>query len=312
MQKNNTVNDDWVDRQLASLPVIDREPNTAKALAALRAREGNRKAAQRRWTWAVSTALAICVALLALPGSRAFAQRLWETLFLKRTEVIRANFENIPDALTPDVLSGGSVPEGVSNIDEAERKAGFRPLLPGASILSGSPNLSVSAPIEARLTLHQSELVKALEKAGASNVEVPHDWEGRSFGLEVGPIVVADFGDLSLLQCRPFTLVAPSGFDIPRFLEVAFRILGADEAEALRMKEKFAANPAWFWAIPRDNQATIQEVSLRSGPGVYIEDFRSNGVRAGAAVIWNTPDRMYLVGGTMSRELALVVANSIP
>ena len=132
MPNGNLVNDDWVDKQLASLPAIDREPNIAKALAALRARERGRQAVKRRWTWAVSTAAVICVALLTLPGSRVVAQRLWDSLFLKRAEIVRVNFENIPKALTADILSGRSGPEGVSSIDEAEHKAGFHPLLPRA------------------------------------------------------------------------------------------------------------------------------------------------------------------------------------
>jgi hypothetical protein len=312
MENNNVMNDDWVDGQLASLPSIDREPNAAKALASLRARETNMRAARRRLTWAVATASVICIAVLALPGSRALAQRLWDSFLLKRAEVVRVSFENIPEGLRADVLSGGSGPEGVSSIDEAERRAGFRPILPGAGILSARPSLSVSTTIDGRLTLRRPELSKALEKAGVSGVEVPQDWEGRSIALEVGPIIVADYGELTLLQCRPITLMAPSGFDTARFLEVAFRILGADEGEARRLKDRFAANPAWFWAIPRDKQATIQEISLHSGPGIYIEDFDSHGAREGAAVIWNTPDRIYLAGGRTSRELALAVANSIP
>jgi hypothetical protein len=308
MENNNFMNDDWVDRQLASLPMIDREPNAARGLAILKSRERHR----RGWILALATASVSCVALLALPGTKAFAQRLWDSLFLTRAEVVRVSFEDVPQALSADILRGGAGPEGVRDIDEAERKAGFRPIIPRAGILSSAPSFSVSETLEARLMLRRADLLKALQKAGVSNVDVPVTWDGAPIGARVGPVVVADYGQATVLQCKSIMLVVPPGFDTPRFVQVALRILGADEREARRMSDKFAANPAWFWGIPRDKQATIQEVSLASGHGVYIEEFDTHGVREGAAVIWNTPDRTYLVGGRISRELAMAVANSIP
>jgi hypothetical protein len=80
----------------------------------------------------------------------------------------------------------------------------------------------------------------------------------------------------------------------------------------------FAANPAWFWGIPRDKEVTIQEVSLRSGPGVYIETFDSHGSKVDGELIWGTPDRIFYASGDItrppapSREVLLAVANSIP
>lgn len=307
MENNKFMNDDWVDRQLASLPVTDKEPNMARGLAILAARE-----TRRHWTLAAATVGVSCVALLALPGTKAFAQRVWESLFLKRAEVVRVSFEDIPQSLSADILRGGAGPEGVRDIDEAERKAGFRPIIPRAGILSSSPSFSVTETLEARLILRRADLLKALRKAGSSNVDVPAAWDGASIGARIGPVIVADYGQTTVLQCRPPMLSTPAGFDTARFVQVALRILGVEEREARRMSDKFAANPAWFWGIPRDKQATIQEVSLASGPGVYIEDFDTHGMREGAVVIWNTAERTYLVGGRISRELAMAVANSIP
>jgi hypothetical protein len=84
------------------------------------------------------------------------------------------------------------------------------------------------------------------------------------------------------------------------------------------MSNKFAANPAWFWGIPRDKRATIEEVSLRSGSGVYFETFDTHEMQQDAELIWNTPDRIYAVGGNSShlplpsRDFLVSVANSIP
>jgi hypothetical protein len=317
MKNTNITNHDWVDRQLASLPATDREPNIANTLAALQARQRDRLAVRRRWTFTIAATAAACVTLLALPGTRAYAQRLWDSLFLRRVEVVRVNFDDVPEALHWHLLEGGPIELPVSSIDEAEREVGFRPTLPPAGILSSAPSLGVNATLELGMMLHRAELSKALEKAGVSGVELPPNWEGASVRLELGPIVNAYYGQVNLAQCRPFMLITSPGFDTARFLEVAFRILGVEEREARRMSNSFAANPAWFWGIPRDKEVTIQEVSLRSGPGVYIETFDRHGLQVDAELIWETPDRIYYAGGNPphlapSRELLLAVANSIP
>jgi hypothetical protein len=318
MENNSFTNDDWVDRQLASLPATDKEPNTARGLAALQTRERNWLAARRRLSFAVAVAAAACVTLMALPGTRAYAQLLWDSLFLGRVEVARVNFADVPKALHVDLLQGSIFEVPVRSIDEAEREVGFRPTLPPSGILSRTPSLGFNSTFEFGMTIHRAELSRALEEAGVSGVELPPNWEGASVRLELGPIVNAYYGQVSLSQCRPFMLITSPGFDTARFLEVAFRILGVEEREARRISNRFAANPAWFWGIPRDKEVTIQEVSLRSGPGVYIETFDRRGLQVDAELIWNTPDRIYYASGIInhspppSRELLLAVANSIP
>jgi hypothetical protein len=314
MEKNNFVSDDWVDQQLASLAVPDREPNTDRALAALKMRTQNRQATLRRWVWTAMAASVVCAALLSMPRARGLAQALWDRLFLSRVDVARVNFRDVPETLHLDVFRGYFFSEDVGNPDEAERKAGFRPKLPPAGIFAGPPRLSVNPKLEAGLTVRRAELSAALAKAGVSGVELPPEWEGASVRMELGPILNAEYGDgTSVLQCPPFMLATTPGFDTTRFLEVFFRILGLDASEASRMRSKFAANPAWFWGIPRGQQATIQEVSLRSGSGIYIEEFDARGARGEADLIWGTLDRIYLVTGKqLNRERALAVANAIP
>jgi hypothetical protein len=258
------------------------------------------------------------MALLALPGTRALAQHLWDKLTLKRVEVVRVNFEDAPRALHVNVLQLGLLELPVRDLDEAEREAGFRPILPSVGVLRGAPGFGVNGTFEFGLTLHRTELLKELEKAGVSGVEIPPTWEGATVRLQLGPIVNADYGQVTLSQCRPFMLITSPGFDTARFLEVAFRILGVEERDARRMSYKFATNPAWFWGIPRDERATIQEVSLRSGSGVYFETFDDHGMQQSGELIWNTPDRIYGLGGSSShrplpsRDFLISVANSIP
>lgn len=106
-------------------------------------------------------------------------------------------------------------------------------------------------------------------------------------------------------------LVAPPDFDAAHLVEVTFRIFGVNRQDARLLSERFAANPAWFLGIPQDDEVTIQEVSLRSGRGMYIEDFNEQGRSERAALVWSTSDRVYVLSGNMSRQRAILVADSI-
>jgi len=64
----------WVDREMASLGAGQWQPDLHRGLALLRQQRGR---IGRRWrfTWATAAALAACVSLMAVPGTRAFALR---------------------------------------------------------------------------------------------------------------------------------------------------------------------------------------------------------------------------------------------
>ena len=112
-------------------------------------------------------------------------------------------------------------------------------------------------------------------------------------------------------QCRPVTLVTPTGFDTARFVEVGLRLIGLKSSHAQQVSEKFAASPAWFIGIPQDKLAHIREVSLRSGSGLFIEDLDESGGTRQVSILWNTADRFYMVSGKMNAERATAIADSI-
>src|ERR1035441_6990956 len=97
--------------------------------------------------------------------------------------------------------------EGVQNVDEAERKAGFKPYLPASGMLDGNPGISVTGPIAVEQTIHVRDIESALRKVGASDVQVPAEWEGMQLRAGIGPMVAANYpDDVQILQARPFEL----------------------------------------------------------------------------------------------------------
>jgi hypothetical protein len=143
-------------------------------------------------------------------------------------------------------------------------------------------------------------------------VQVPAEWEGVQLRTEIGPMVEANYPDnIHILQARPIELSVPSGFALEDVSEVAFRSIGVSSWEARAMARKFAAHPAWFLDIPPDAVVNVQEVALRAGPALLIEDLDEKGVVKRARVIWSTSERMYSVN-SKNRELSVKIANDLP
>jgi len=302
----NNRKDSWVANRLATIEP-QWTPNLARGRELLDARLVGRR---RSWTWmAAAATAAVCIAVLALPGTRALAQELWYRFVLNRVDVVRLDLAKLP--LHLQVTTNG-LEQSVQNMDEAERETGFKPYLPSPGILFPNPGITVTGPIEVEQTIHVPDIESALAKVGARDVQVPAEWEGMQLRGAIGPMVTANYPEnVQILQARPFELSVPSGFALEHFAEVAFRSIGVCLWEARAMARKFAAHPAWLLDIPPDAVVSVQEVALRAGPALLIEDFDEQGAVKRATVIRSTSERMYSVS-SRNRELSIKVANALP
>jgi hypothetical protein len=301
----------WVADRLAAIEP-QWGPNLARGRELLNARLAGRR---HSWTWmawtrmaAAAAAAAVCVAVLALPDTRALAQELWYRFVLNRVDVVRLDLSKLP--LHTRVTSKG-LEQSVQNVDEAERKAGFKPYLPSLQVLGVNPGITLTGPIVMEQTIHVREIESALAKVGASDVQVPAEWEGTQVRTEIGPVVVANYpDDVHIVQGLPIEFSISSGLVLEHFAEVAFRSIGVSLWEARAMAQKFAAHPAWLLDIPPDAVVNVQEVALRTGPALLIEDLDVKGVVKRATVTWSISGRMYSVS-SRSRELSTKIANAL-
>jgi hypothetical protein len=258
---------------------------------------------------AAAATAAVCVVVLALPATRAIAQELWYRFVLNRVDVVRLDLSKLP--LHMQVTTNG-LEQDVQSLDEAERKAGFRPYLPALGALYANPGITVTGPLAVEQTIHVRDIVSALGKVGASDVQVPAEWEGMQLHTVIGPMVEENYPDnVHIVQARPIELSVPSGFALEHFAEVAFRSIRVSLWEARTMAQKFAAHPAWLLDIPPDAVVNVQEVALRAGPALLIEDLDEKGVVKRATVIWSTSERMYSVS-SKNRELSVKIADNLP
>jgi hypothetical protein len=252
----------------------------------------------------VAAAALICVATVAIPQTRAFAQQLWSHIVLKRVDVVRLDLSDLP--LHSEITMSG-MQQAARDLDEAEQQAGFRPYLPA----EGTPKLSTVPVMAFAQTIRVADLQAALRKVGANDVQVPAEWDGVQMHAMIGPMVAADYpGEVQILQSKPLELSIPAGFPLLRFAETAFRSLGVSVWEARALAQKFVANPGWFLDIPADEVVNIQELSLSNGPALLIEDFGDDGKVQRETVIRNTAERIYAVM-TNDRQLAIRIAGEL-
>jgi hypothetical protein len=304
--------DHWVADRLAAIEPRW-SPNLARGRELLHARlVGPRRS--RTWvarTWmatAVATA-AVCAAALAFPETRALAQELWYRFVLNRVDVVRLDLSKLP--IHTQVTTNG-LEQSVQDMDEAEGKVGFKPNLPSPGVLEANAGITVTGPIVMEQTIHVRDIESALGKVGASDVQVPAEWEGMQVRTEIGPMVAVNYPDnVHIAQGLPIEFSVPSGLGLEHFTEVAFRSIGVSLWEARAMAQKFATHPAWLLDIPPDAVVNVQEVALRTGPALLIEDLDEEGVVKRATVTWSTSERMYSVS-SRDRELSTKIANALP
>ena len=77
------------------------------------------------------------------------------------------------------------------------------------------------------------------------------------------------------------------------------------------MAQKIAAHPVWLLDIPSDAVVNVQEVALRAGPGLLVEDLDEKGMVKRATVICSSSERMYSVS-SKNRKLSVQIADELP
>ena len=304
MEINHEVQ--WIADRLATL-----EPSWSPDLARGHSLLASRLVKRRhslKWIALATATATVCVVALALPTTRALAQQLWYRLILHRVEVVRLDLSKLP--LQMRVTTNG-LERSVHDMEEAERKAGFRPYLPSPGLLDADPSITITGPISVEQTVHVRDIEATLVKVGASDVQVPAEWEGVQLRTQIGPMVELNYADgVQIVQTRPVELSVPSGFPLEQFAEVAFRSIGVSSWEARAMAQRFAANPAWLIDLPPDALVNIQEVSLQAGPAMQIEEVDGRGAVKRVTIVRSTTERMYSVRSG-DRELSMKVADAL-
>ena len=314
---NNEVVRQWVLSQTAYLdPPAGWRPDPVAALTRFHARvePDRQRAVWRQWqSWAAAAALVACVVLL-VPAGRIAAQQLWRFLTVPQVAFIRVN--PWPKGVrSPQVnLIGTPLPPlPARDLGEARRRVQYDPRLPRAGVLSGSPHLYTMFSLSGGTVVKTADLERALNTVGITDQTVPPRWDGAQLALHTSAVVIAEWPDVVLAQSLPLTLTAPSDFDFSAFSALVLRVLGVGPDEAQRLAQQMGTAPPWLAPIARDfrENSTLEEIVLNSGPATLLQETVDGGALARITMVWSVSDRVYVLRGALSRELAIATANAV-
>jgi hypothetical protein len=305
METNNETR--WLAERMAAIDPAW-QPNLAHGRSLL---DAGLSRQPRRWVLpALVATAALCAAVVAVPQTRVLAQHLWDRYVLNHVDVVTVDLSDLP--LHAQVTPSGP-PQVAADLDDAERKAGFRLALPAPAVLPANPAISVVSAMAVEETIHVAALQAALNKAGASDVRVPALWEGVQLRATIGPTVNLSYpNEVGILEAKPVELSIPTGFPLESFAEIAFRSIGRSALESRSLAQRFIANPAWMLGIPADEVANIEQISLPNGPAMLVEETNNDDGSPGrVTVLRSANERIYCVL-TNSRQLALRIAGALP
>jgi hypothetical protein len=257
---------------------------------------------------------AACAVLLALPGSRAVAQRLWDQVILGRIQVLTTDYDQdggVASAFSPEVQHQPDF-QSARSLEEASRLAGFSPRLPGSQLLAASPRYSVSDVLSATLRLRTPAIRYLVARAGGDVSQVPASWNGVVLDVRIGPVVMADYDGTLLLQSPAFRLIAPPDFDLALFYRIAFRSLGMSEADASLLSDDLSMSPALLTFMPKEDRQLLHEFkTARGGTGMTIDEVYGAGK---TTALWTGADRVYALFGdkaTLTDDFVIKVADAL-
>lgn len=296
--------DAWVNQRMAAANPPAEWPDAASGRARLDQRLARRT--PPRLVWAAATAV-LLASVVALPGPRAAAQRLWDRTVLGRIQVLLVDGERA-GLFEPDIYQRPDT-QPVSSLEEAAEKAGFLARLPASGVFSVSPTYSVASVTAARIRVDGPALRYLSERAGGSAADVPRSWDGAVLEFRIGPVIIADYDGVLLLQSLPFDLITPPDFDLGLFYRSAFQSMGMSEADAWARSADLRISPALLMAMPGEEADLVREFRARSGNGVMIDEVYGDGK---TVAVWSGSDRVYALFPStrdVSRDFIAKVAN---
>jgi hypothetical protein len=310
----------WVDARTGALAADERwEPDVSLATARFRQRrERTARATGRALRLAPVAVLLVVLVIGAFPTTRAAAQRLWRSLRVERTEVVRIRPGRGTEAMRSFRLQLTGPPvtySRASGVADAARLAGFAPQLIRSPLLGAPAGFSVSSGLRGYTTVDRAELVAALRRLNIT-ATVPLSWDGARLGIQQGPTIVASWPGLTFHQTTPSTVTVPGDFDWVAYGIVGLRIIGLDARDARRIVDRPESLPVVMAASAEDQ---VEQVSLASGPGTMVRDAGQSGRVQRRTLVWATRDRQFMLAadaacgdcGHLTDDFLIELANSV-
>ena len=298
------------------------DPVPAIALARFRARVEEAQATRARrssrvWSW-VAAVSAVLVVLVAMPATRAGAQRLWDVFFSQRVEMVRIEIDRLPRSFTDQRIEMVGANMQVATLEEAAQHVRFVPRLPDpawdasiAAVVAGPPRLLVAGSISVESRVDVRDLESAARRAGLSDVHFPRAWDGVRLRVHSSPIAVAEYPRFQLAQVLPLAITTPPGFELGAFTERVLRIGGLTPSAAREYAAQMAAAPFAMFAVSPKDALTMQRVTVAARQGTLVHNVNADGTPGDVVLVWTTTDRLYMLTGRLADAELLAIAEAI-
>jgi hypothetical protein len=281
---------------------------------------------------AVAFAAAVVVSLFAFPSMRASAQAVLDLFRVRNFAAVRFDGsrmdklreldkdhtlmvfdhqEKIHDPGPPQVVATPEAAGALAGIPV--RRASY---LPNGLALD---SVFVEGEGQVRLSVNEAKLRSLLDALDLRDVSVPAGLDGKIVEMHRSPIVIQRYkssrSDAVLMQSKSPELSVPAGVDIPRLAEIGLRVLGLDAGEARRIAQSTDWRSTVLVPVPM-NASTFRQVTVHGASGLLVMTSSETGKegehqRPRALVLWTENDRVFALGGNLSGDDALQMAESV-
>jgi hypothetical protein len=346
---NSKVNPIYTPSQgmLETVLEMKKTPDTIRQLTSTRSQAKktpiqvlpSRKIAPKKWyqtrrNWLLAAIAAVLVALLLLPNSGALANQLlsffrvqqFQTVQVTKQDVQALSSHPIPtfnDMGTLQIQSNSLQTQDNLTQAQAAQLVNFPILVPGSLPrgISGTPNYSVIGAGHGTFTFSASKAHAFFLKNGYGNIKIPANLDGATFDVTTTAGVVIAYGNQTTTEFMvvefPSPIVHATGSaSLQELRDVALSIPGLPPQLVTQLKQIDLNSGVVPLPIPSGIDS--KSITVRGTQGLLLTSNISTTIPqlkkfpAGSAVVWQTHDIIYAVGGTISNTNQLLdSANSL-
>jgi hypothetical protein len=278
----------------------------------------------RPWMgWAA--ALAVVVALLALPPVRAAADQLLNIFRVQNVVFVpvsrermeqlqQLNFDGETLFVTPPQQTSGSREmRRVASLDEAAALVGFTPAQPGLSRPITQTEFAVSDRATFEFQVNVESARELLRLAGVNDVVLPDALGAAPIVAAMSPAVTARYAgdgyEVMLVQGVSPQVTLPDGVEMQQLGYAALRMLGMDARQAATLAAQIDWRTTLVFPFPADINS-LRQVSVGGAPGLLVSG-EHDGERY-QSLYWQRGERFYVLSGRgLSTDAFLAAAESV-
>ncbi|HLH63657.1 MAG TPA: hypothetical protein VKV20_18395 [Ktedonobacteraceae bacterium] len=316
-----------------------------QALKALPARRATvqvlpaRKIEPRKWYrvsrgWVIAAVAAVLIVLVLVPNAGALASQflsLFRVQHFQTVQVTKQDIKTLSSRPIPSFEDLGTLqvqPGSLQTQDDlteaqAAHMVNFPILLPHylPRGISGPPDFSVMSAGQATFTFNAGKARAFFSQNGYGNVNIPANLDGATFELTISAGVAISYGNGADTQFMimevPSPLIRATGSaSLEELRNVALSLPGLPSQLVAQLKQIDLSSGVIPLPVP--SGINSQPITVHGSSGLLLTRNVSTTLKqfkqfpAGSAVVWQTGNIIYAVGGTVSDTNQLLTsANSL-